>query len=264
VAHNPHGLCVIKRCISQTRPGENQTWLLQELSHHALDLVQGPYSNYVIQHALEEWGAEVCLPIIQALQGRLLQLAVQKFSSNVVEHILRLEPTEVQQKIVDELVIKDQAHTLMSTVYGQHVARQLLKAVSSEHRGALESLFSSCLRSSRNQRLREKWEGSFEKVGCAGDGALPFSTPADDGPSELRPLSTPSLLPTGAAAADVTGQGDVSPAGPKVATGRRRRAGRGAAAPLRGGASCRDQRRPDAQPESGGRGVLTPGLLAPG
>ena len=36
------------------------------MSAHALDLVQGPYGNYAVQHALEEWGGEACLPIIQA------------------------------------------------------------------------------------------------------------------------------------------------------------------------------------------------------
>lgn len=52
-----------------------------------MDLVQSPYGNYAIQHALEEWGGQRCQPILRKMEGRLMQLSIQKFSSNVVEKL---------------------------------------------------------------------------------------------------------------------------------------------------------------------------------
>ncbi|CAJ1432696.1 unnamed protein product, partial [Effrenium voratum] len=69
VAHHPYGLCVLKKCISQAKEcPEKQEVLLKQLARHALDLVQGPYGNYAIQHALEEWGGQRCQPVLQKLE----------------------------------------------------------------------------------------------------------------------------------------------------------------------------------------------------
>jgi hypothetical protein len=69
VAHHPCGLCVLKKCISQaTASGQQQDLLLCQLARHAVDLVQSPYGNYAVQHALEEWGGEICMPIFKALE----------------------------------------------------------------------------------------------------------------------------------------------------------------------------------------------------
>lgn len=158
VAHNPHGLCVLKKCISQTRQGDGQEHLLREISHHALDLAQGPYGNYAVQHALEEWGGEVCRPIVEALKGRLVQLSIQKFSSNVVGHLLRLAPAEAQPWILEELASPDQLQALLSSVYGHYVARQMLLAAPPVRRPDLERSFSSCMACLGNPRLRDKLE----------------------------------------------------------------------------------------------------------
>merc|ERR1719486_1563183 len=91
-AQNPHGLGFLKRCMSHCRDAISQQQLINALSVHAMVLVQGPFGNYAVQHALEEWGGEVCRPLIQALTGRYAQLSIQKFSSNVVEQSLHYAP----------------------------------------------------------------------------------------------------------------------------------------------------------------------------
>lgn len=158
IAHNPHGLAVLKRVISLAQPGEQRRQLLRELSHHAVDLVQGPFGNYAVQHAIEEWGGAECESIIKALQGRLLQLSIQKFSSNVVELLLRHAPQEAQQKLVLELGSPERAEVLMSTVYGQYVARQLLQVIGPDRRPVLEAVLAAAAKALRNPRLRERWD----------------------------------------------------------------------------------------------------------
>lgn len=245
VSQNQHGLCVIKKCISQTQRGSlNEQLLLDTLSDHAFELVQNQYGNYVVQHSLEEWGGEVCQPVLQALKGRLLQLSVQKFSSNVVEHFLRIATPEVQLSIMEELSHKDHTHVLMSTVYGQHVARQLLKVVSSEQRAALEAVYNMCLRGPRNQRLREKWEGLM-----AGEAATTtsFATAGDDDLESSTSLKASS-------AAEVLSATSTPARGPRGRGGTNVRSTGGHVS-----AACD---RPSIATELNNRGVLVPGLLS--
>lgn len=233
VAYNSHGLCVLKRCISQTRPGHGQQYLVREMSRQAVDLVQSPYGNYVVQQCLEEMGLDVCRPMIQALKGKLLQLSLQKFSSNVVEHILRIAHKEghVLCEVVPELAKKEQSHVLMSTVYGMHVARQLLQVLNDTDRMALEASYSATLRGNRNQRLRERWESILSGTSAPGRYGLSeeYDGHAATPPSVSRAFD-----------------------GSNTPLSRRRRARGDRATP------SKQQR---GSPEKGGTGVLTPGLL---
>jgi len=159
VAHNPHGLCILKRCISQARSDINsQRLLLQAMTCQALELIQGRFSNYAVQHALEEWGGEACMPIIQALRQWLVQLSIQKFASNVVEHMLRMAPPDAQRQMIEELTCAEQTPLLVSTVYGHFVARRVLKAAAPEQKVALERAIQHNLGSLRNRRLRQRME----------------------------------------------------------------------------------------------------------
>eukprot|EP00928_Gymnodinium_smaydae_P095920 TRINITY_DN8353_c0_g1_i1.p1 TRINITY_DN8353_c0_g1~~TRINITY_DN8353_c0_g1_i1.p1 ORF type:complete len:1111 (+),score=187.30 TRINITY_DN8353_c0_g1_i1:109-3441(+) len=170
VAHHPYGLCVLKKCISQAK-AENEhcpasvaaalrhrEMLLMGLSQHALDLVQSPYGNYAIQHALEEWGGPACTPIFRSLEGRMMQLSIQKFSSNVVEKIFSLAPPEFRQKFIDELVECDKMSVLVSSNYGHYVVRCALDLADAAQVRALLGAIRGSIAQLPNRRLRAKWE----------------------------------------------------------------------------------------------------------
>lgn len=159
VAHHPHGLCVLKKCISQAKlSGKHQDMLLSQLSRHALDLVQSPYGNYAIQHALEEWGGDTCTPIFQALEGRIMQLSIQKFSSNVVEKIFAQAPPDLRRIFIDELVASDKMSVLVSSNYGHYVARRALDLAEPQQSRLLQDAIRNSLVQIPNRRLRAKWE----------------------------------------------------------------------------------------------------------
>jgi len=58
---------------------------LEKISQNSLEIVQNPFGNYVIQHILDEWGAEVANSIVEVILKNIISLSMQKFSSNVVE-----------------------------------------------------------------------------------------------------------------------------------------------------------------------------------
>jgi len=157
VAHHPYGLCVLKKCISQAnRPHQNM--LLNQLTVHAIDLVQSPYGNYAIQHALEEWGGERCRSIFEKLEGRMMQLSIQKFSSNVVEKLFCSAPPEFRNRFIEELVQSEKMSVLVNSNYGHYVAKRALQLATPEQSRALLQAIRTILPSLPNRRLRVKWE----------------------------------------------------------------------------------------------------------
>jgi len=159
VAHHPYGLCVLKKCISQAKkPGNHQDMLLKQLARHAMDLVQSPYGNYAVQHALEEWGGDRCQPILQKLEGRMMQLSIQKFSSNVVEKLFCAAPAEFRARFIAELVESEKMSELINSNYGHYVAKRALQMATPEQSRALSEAIKANLSMLPNRRLRVKWE----------------------------------------------------------------------------------------------------------
>jgi len=169
IAHHPYGLCVLKKCISQARgPGQYQDMLLVQLANHALDLVQSPYGNYAVQHALDEWGGSCCTPIFKSLQGRMMQLSIQKFSSNVVEKLFCSATPEFRVSFISELIESEKMSVLVNSNYGHYVVKRALQLADLPQVRLLLEAIRSNIGQLPNRRLRAKWE----KVMIAGNDRL--------------------------------------------------------------------------------------------
>jgi len=159
VAHHPHGLCVLKKCISQAKPGSrHQELLLSQLAKHALDLVQSPYGNYAVQHALDEWGGSWCTPIFNSLKGRIMQLSIQKFSSNVVEKLFCAAPPEFRTLFISELVDTEKMSVLVNSNYGHFVVKRALQLAELPQVHLLLDAMRRSIEHMPNRRMRAKWE----------------------------------------------------------------------------------------------------------
>jgi hypothetical protein len=164
LAHHPYGVAVVKKCITQAKCGPGQQALLHEICCNAMDLVQGCYSNYVVQHAVETWGLNACWQLLIQLQGGLVQLSTQKFSSNVIEILVRLSAPDHMNMILEELTSPERAPLLMSTVYGHYVAASVLRVASLERAALFESVLASNLNTVKDRRLRAKWKEMLARV----------------------------------------------------------------------------------------------------
>jgi len=63
---------------------------VSKVVEHGLALVQDAFGNYVVQYVIDLGDPAVCRALIEKLLGSIATLAVQKFSSNVVEKCLQL------------------------------------------------------------------------------------------------------------------------------------------------------------------------------
>lgn len=75
----------LKKFINGNKKQELRKFFLDTITRNSLEIVQNPFGNYVIQHILDEWGAEVAKDIINVIINNMISLSMQKFSSNVVE-----------------------------------------------------------------------------------------------------------------------------------------------------------------------------------
>lgn len=66
-----------------------QLQLVNEIVKHSFTLVQDPFGNYVVQYILDLPFDGIARGLATQLKGHIPELSMQKFSSNVIEKVVR-------------------------------------------------------------------------------------------------------------------------------------------------------------------------------
>jgi len=141
IASHRHGCCVLQRCIDFATH-EQRTSMIMEISANALVLSQDAFGNYVVQYVLDLGQAEASQQIMNVLLGHYSELAVQKFSSNVVEKCLKLGGLDdARENIIRELMQSPRLPRLLQDPYGNYVIQSALTVTSgSLHQSLVEAI----------------------------------------------------------------------------------------------------------------------------
>ncbi len=83
-----NGLCVLKKFINGNQSPEIKQLVIDKIELNALEIVQNPFGNYIIQHIFDEWGVNSLKELLGIIISNVISLSMQKFSSNVVEKCL--------------------------------------------------------------------------------------------------------------------------------------------------------------------------------
>lgn len=70
-------------------------------------LAENPYGNYAIQIVLQTFPKECTNSLIESLKGKIVQLSMIKYSSNVVERSMENAVPELRDAIINELMESD-------------------------------------------------------------------------------------------------------------------------------------------------------------
>ena len=89
-----NGLCVVKKAIARFKTEDKKEMIYKALSENCMALVQSPFGNYAIQTAIETGSHIDCKEIYNSLLKNVLQLSMQKFSSNVIEKCIEYSNDE--------------------------------------------------------------------------------------------------------------------------------------------------------------------------
>ena len=78
----------IKKIIEKTKSNDRIQEITNILASNLVELSQNSYGNYAVQYALDTWGMSICKCIFEELQKNLTKLAIDRYSSNVVEKFI--------------------------------------------------------------------------------------------------------------------------------------------------------------------------------
>lgn len=143
------GVCVIKKCC-------NDPQIMNEVLGCSLLLIQHPYGNYAIQSVLEIWKDEIAHEFIGAVGGKILQLCLQKYASNVMEKAIKVE--SIRSSIVKEIITDDKVLELLSNQYGCYVLRTLSKESDQVTKKIILSTVQTSITKIHSQKLKPLWQ----------------------------------------------------------------------------------------------------------
>eukprot|EP00529_Nitzschia_sp_RCC80_P005234 CAMPEP_0113507898 /NCGR_PEP_ID=MMETSP0014_2-20120614/36713_1 /TAXON_ID=2857 /ORGANISM="Nitzschia sp." /LENGTH=986 /DNA_ID=CAMNT_0000403543 /DNA_START=314 /DNA_END=3274 /DNA_ORIENTATION=- /assembly_acc=CAM_ASM_000159 len=125
VARHRHGCCVIQRCLdSPTGPARAN--LVNRIVDKSLELMQDAYGNYVVQYVLDVCSDEDVYAVCESVVGKVNLLAIQKFSSNVMEKCLERCSDRVKELYIQELSDTERIRELMMDPFGNYVVQRAL------------------------------------------------------------------------------------------------------------------------------------------
>merc|ERR1712195_76455 len=125
VARHRHGCCVIQRCLDSP-PGPARSNLVCRIVDKSLELMQDAYGNYVVQYVLDVCSDEDVHAVCESVTGKVNILAIQKFSSNVMEKCLERCSDRVKELYMQELSNAERVRELMMDPFGNYVVQRAL------------------------------------------------------------------------------------------------------------------------------------------
>ncbi|KAI4295725.1 hypothetical protein L6164_035741 [Bauhinia variegata] len=130
------GCSVIQKCLGSIA-GEPLGRLLREIITYALLLSQDPYGNYVVQYIIKLRVPVINQAIIGKLCGNFSQLSKNKYSSNVVEDLLKCSEENHAMLIVLEVMSSDSFLNVIQDPFGNYVVQTALSYSKGEMQLAL-------------------------------------------------------------------------------------------------------------------------------
>ena len=125
VARHRHGCCVIQRCLDSP-PSPARSRLVSCIVDKSLELMQDAYGNYVVQYVLDVCADEDVHAVCESVVGKVNLLAIQKFSSNVMEKCLERCNDRTKEAYMTELSESERIRELMMDPFGNYVVQRAL------------------------------------------------------------------------------------------------------------------------------------------
>ena len=156
LATDKFGVCVLKKCI-------NNPEIMSEIIGNALFLMQHPFGNYSVQYVIEGWGDETAFDLYSCIKGKITQLCLQKFASNVIEKAIKVEA--LRECIVKEIFIEDKFKELILNQYGCFVLRTFSKFCAKNTKQILVPLALKTMQQCSFPKLQPLWKDILEELG---------------------------------------------------------------------------------------------------
>ncbi|KAI5054794.1 hypothetical protein GOP47_0029939, partial [Adiantum capillus-veneris] len=125
IATHRHGCCLLQRFVDFSS-SQQRNRLVVEIAANALVLSKDPFGNYVLQYILDLGLNWAFVEVLTHMDGNFVHLAMQKFSSNIVEKCLKLSREESKAQIIRELMSSARLAQLLHDPFANYVVQPTL------------------------------------------------------------------------------------------------------------------------------------------
>ncbi|KAL7720576.1 Pumilio domain-containing protein C6G9.14 [Entamoeba marina] len=162
ISTHKHGCCVVQRCIDN---GNRQQLihLTDEIVKHALQLVQDAYGNYVVQYVLKVPLTDVVYDVTKQIQEDLIELSMQKFSSNVVEKLVCSDDYGARELIFEKFLSYKNVTKLLQDSYANYVIQTCLDYSSDSYHQRFATWLNPHLNTIRNTPYCKKIQSKLHR-----------------------------------------------------------------------------------------------------
>ncbi|KAK2385457.1 pumilio [Trifolium repens] len=142
IATDKVGCSVIQKCFDYSGRTAIQLLVFRIIIYSML-LAESPYGNYVVQYVIKMEIPFANKLMIAELRGNFVRLSMNKYSSNVVEDLLRYSNKIDVDVIVEEIIKSPHILNILQDPYGNFVAQRALEYTQGHLRGKLSHLIRS-------------------------------------------------------------------------------------------------------------------------
>uniref|UniRef100_A0A7S1L9G5 PUM-HD domain-containing protein n=1 Tax=Neobodo designis TaxID=312471 RepID=A0A7S1L9G5_NEODS len=126
VAMTQQGCIVMQRAMDNAPQGPERDALFDAIAANLVAFAKDPFANYVVQHLMEVGErSETAGAMWKAFRGRVVELACNKFASNVVEKCLFHCTAEVQHEMLVEMYSggPQVLHNMLQDSFGNYIVQ---------------------------------------------------------------------------------------------------------------------------------------------
>lgn len=196
ISMHRHGCCVMQRALDHACEAQ-KTLMVAKVVEHSFPLVRDAYGNYVVQYVLEMPLPGIATRFTRTLRGRFIELAKQKFSSNVVEKIMNKGEKDALDAILDEIIACRDMAVLLQDPYANYVVQTALVTANDAQHRQLVALIVPHLALLRNTVYGKRIMAKLYREPAPGTAALAPGSTAPQ-PSPLAAGARHSAPPEGA------------------------------------------------------------------
>ena len=137
----------------------------QTVFDHAIALCKDPYGNYVVQTVLDEWPNQSVQRFLQQFASYFPRLALQKYSSNVIEKCILEQPNFCLFAVNTLLANMSMMNIMIHSVFGTFVIESIASSILRSNEPSIRVLgkkFFKCLQDSiyrfiKDETMLTKW-----------------------------------------------------------------------------------------------------------
>lgn len=180
IATNKQGCCVLQRCLEYASPSQKSA-LVNHILSCCLEIVQDPFGNYVLQYVLDENDSKINDTIAIAFLPHVVHLCINKFSSNVMEKVLRGASVQIQETYVERMCNRDIVTRLIQDDFGNYVLQTALMISNPVQAENLVVAIRPLLHLIKNAPYAKKLESKIDSILKRSEGSFRQQPDFDEG-----------------------------------------------------------------------------------